>query len=508
MKDKRLLEIALANTPKLIYKETSPVGMVEISKSSEKINVSKPMNYENKELSKGDIIILDFGQHLVGHVSFDLKSIGNHADAPALIRLHFAEQPVELFENAEDYNGWVSASWIEEDQIHVDVIPSKVELPRRYSFRYMKLEVIDISDRFRLGIDNIICISQSSADDSKLEPLRTSNILHQNLDKVAVKTLHECMQEVFEDGPKRDRRLWIGDFRMQALANYETYHNNELVKECLYLFGALTSNEGRVGACIFMEPEPEADNTFMFDYSLFFINTLYDYYAATKDIQTVKDLWHVCVRQVELSMDVLDENYLVLDSDRLGWCFVDWNLELNKQASAQGIFMYALEAAIELAKVVEDVLEEEKMAELYLKLKDAANKYLFSDVKKLYISGDNNQISVASQVWMVLGKAVEGNAAVRLIERIKKENNVTGMVTPYMYHNYIMALIMIGKKDEALKEMETYWGGMLDAGASTFWELYNPENPNESPYGGTIVNSYCHAWSCGPTYFLRKYFCN
>ena len=23
--------------------------------------------------------------------------------------------------------------------------------------------------------------------------------------------------------------------------------------------------------------------------------------------------------------------------------------------------------------------------------------------------------------------------------------------------------------------------------------------------GGTIVNSYCHAWSCGPAWFLRKY---
>ncbi len=50
--------------------------------------------------------------------------------------------------------------------------------------------------------------------------------------------------------------------------------------------------------------------------------------------------------------------------------------------------------------------------------------------------------------------------------------------------------------------------GMLKEGADTFWELYNPKNPNESPYGGTIVNSYCHAWSCGPTYFLRKYFYN
>ena len=27
------------------------------------------------------------------------------------------------------------------------------------------------------------------------------------------------MQDVFEDGPKRDRRLWLGDLRLEALAN-------------------------------------------------------------------------------------------------------------------------------------------------------------------------------------------------------------------------------------------------------------------------------------------------
>lgn len=47
---------------------------------------------------------------------------------------------------------------------------------------------------------------------------------------------------------------------------------------------------------------------------------------------------------------------------------------------------------------------------------------------------------------------------------------------------------------------------MPDQGADTFWELYNPQNPNESPYGGTIVNSDCRAWSCAPTCFLRKFF--
>ena len=47
--------------------------------------------------------------------------------------------------------------------------------------------------------------------------------------EVSVKTLAECMQDVFEDGPKRDRRLWIGDLRLQALANYVTFDNVELV---------------------------------------------------------------------------------------------------------------------------------------------------------------------------------------------------------------------------------------------------------------------------------------
>ena len=47
---------------------------------------------------------------------------------------------------------------------------------------------------------------------------------------------------------------------------------------------------------------------------------------------------------------------------------------------------------------------------------------------------------------------------------------------------------------------------MAELGADTFWELYNPKNPDESPYGGTIVNSYCHAWSCAPAYFLRRYY--
>ena len=57
-----------------------------------------------------------------------------------------------------------------------------------------------------------------------------------------------------------------------------------------------------------------------------------------------------------------------------------------------------------------------------------------------------------------------------------------------------------------MDEMKRYWGEMIHDGADTFWELYNPFNKYESPYGSVAVNSFCHAWSCTPTYFLRKFY--
>ena len=47
---------------------------------------------------------------------------------------------------------------------------------------------------------------------------------------------------------------------------------------------------------------------------------------------------------------------------------------------------------------------------------------------------------------------------------------------------------------------------MLERGADTFWEIYDPQAPDKCPSGGKILQSYCHARSCTPTYFLRTYF--
>ena len=506
-KNEKFAQKAKDLLPTLIEKEIKAKGCVEVTPGlNHTANVVAAADYKTYLMKKGDKIILDFGNHQVGYFSMKLGFEGSHPDAPVWMRLHFAEQAVELFESVEDYNGWLSSSWIEEEQIHVDLVPSLVTLPRRYAFRYVEIEILDISSKFALKIEDASCRAVSSADYQKLKPYKTSNPLHEKLDQVACRTLANCMQTVFEDGPKRDRRLWMGDLRLQALANYETFENLDMVKACLYLFAGLPQDNGQVGACVFIEPDFEVDDTSMFDYSLLYVNTLLDYYEASKDMETLKELWPTALTQIDIAKSKLESNGVVKDSDVLGWCFVDWNLELNKQASAQGIFLYSLQAAISIAKILEDNNEVNNLQDLYDFVKEAANKVLWDEDKNCYISGEIRQVSLASQVWLVLGGAIEGDSAVELLNRVEHLEESLTIVTPYMYHNYIDAQLKAGNFGAMQEKLEKYWGGMLEQGADTFWELYNPENPFESAYGGTIVNSYCHAWSCAPAYFLRKYF--
>ncbi|KAK7418463.1 hypothetical protein QQX98_003955 [Neonectria punicea] len=76
-------------------------------------------------------------------------------------------------------------------------------------------------------------------------------------------------------------------------------------------------------------------------------------------------------------------------------------------------------------------------------------------------------------------------------------------LTPYLWHHVCDALVTVGCFEKCTEIISDYWGGMIQAGADTFWECYDPKDPRASPYGDVRNNSFCHAWSCTPTYLLR-----
>ena len=456
---------------------------------------------DGRELNSGDEVIFDFGDHYVGYVSCELIPSRHHQDAPLYLQFQFAEIKEELDSNYSDYHGWISSSWIQDERVHVDVLPAVLHLERRYAFRYVRIRVLAASDNYSVRIPKLTADTVSSADYAKVTYPALSD-RDSRIDEIALRTLHSCMQDVFEDGPKRDRRLWLGDLRLEALANYQTFRNYDLVKRCLYLFAGSTLEQGRLASNVFITPTVECDYQSMFDYTLFFINVLWDYYQATGDRETLEDLEPVCLKQHELLKNSFEENGL-LDMKKAGMVFVDWNFELDKQAAGQAIYIYALNDLIGIEKAL-----NRSASELERELTDrkqAALKLLDSETG-LFVSGENKQMSVASQIWMILAEVLTAEEGRDVIMRMNEHPEIIKLNSPYGYHHLIQAMINVGMKDEAHDLMQKYWGGMADRGSDTFWEIYNPENPEESPYGGLVVHSFCHAWSCTPAYFYRKYF--
>ena len=458
------------------------------------------VDLHDRKLEQGEPFIIDFGNHYTGYFSLKLCYKGQPLDAPVLLRIKFAESREEANENTDDYHGWVSKSWIQEEWVHVDSLPVNLKLKRRYAFRFVSVTLSAASGRLDLRLREARVIASTSAT-KDVKPVGKDE-RERAIDRIALRTLSECMQKEFEDGPKRDRRLWLGDLRLQALTNYWTFQNNDLVKRCLYLFAGTANKKGKVEACVFTNPKIYVDGTYLYDYSLFFVSALKDYYQYTHDLTTVKELLPTAKRQIELAKEQFSGDVIV-DSDVLGWCFLDWNLALNKQCGAQAIYLYALRDLIELLSVVKED-PSQYQEDLVAKTK-AAKKAFYDENKGLFVSGEGRQVSYASNVWMILAGVVSPEEAKAILERLEMEK-AEKIVTPYMYHHYIEALIVAGKKEQARKVLDDYWGGMADAGADTFNELYNPENPLESPYGGKAVLSYCHAWSCTPSYLYRKYF--
>ncbi|MCF0133210.1 MAG: sugar hydrolase [Blautia sp.] len=509
-KNEKFLEIAESLRPKLRSRFQPPQKIVEIARTKfgecKVVKERAAAVLQDMTFRKGDKVCLDFGDHMVGYVSLELASKGSHQDAPVFLHLKFGEIPQEIEDKSEDYHGWISRSWIQEEYVHIDVLPAKLELPRRYAFRYMEIEVIDVSLKFSLQIKNAACKAVSAVNFHDVDPINTGDVMLNEMDRISVRTLQECMQDVFEDGPKRDQRLWLGDLRLQARANYVSFKNYDLAKRCLYLFAGMPFNEGKISACVFTEPEPAPDDTYLMDYALLFGAALYDYYEATKDMDTLVDLYPTAIRQIEIVIDNLNADHVVEDPGDAFVCFIDWGEGLNKQCSAQGVLIYSMRYGMRLAKVLGDEKTcqwLEKESEL---CKKAAVDTFWDKDQQLFISGEEKQISWASQIWMILARVFDVDMSHELIMRTMSINPRIRMVTPYMYHHFIDALIRCGEEERALDEMKRYWGEMIRDGADTFWELYNPYNKNESPYGSSIVNSYCHAWSCTPTYLLRKFF--
>jgi len=496
-------------TPKLIRATKKPVALVKVEKDAaafqgwKVVPTDKPESVCNRPLLPGDSFILDFGEHLVGHLTLSLRRFEIPVDAPVRLLFVFAEVPAELAEPFDPYPGTLARSWLQDEVVNFDDVPQTVTLPRRYAFRYLKVTVVSCSKHGQFGFADICAEAITSADETKLVPFTPRNADEAALDLVARRTLRDCMQTVFEDGPKRDRRLWLGDLQLQALANYATYRNYDLVKRSLYILAGTATEKGLVATCAFERPEPSRGGNSILDYTALFAPTVLEYLEASGDRTTAEDLWPLVLKQLDFTLEPVNAEGLFIPP-KGWWLFVDWHRTLDKQAPEHAIVLYGLRATQRLAEKLGKTEEVKFISEIIPRMEAAARKHLWDESLGLFVSGPKREVSWASQAWMVLAGVPTQQQARRAMSAIAQHPNAEKPVTPYMHHYVVEAMLAAGLPDEASRHMQSYWGGMTKKGADTFWEVYVPGDDFLSPYKCHLMNSYCHAWSCTPTYLLRR----
>ncbi len=485
--------------------DVSPVALVKPVRDSaawqgwrmEKIPTRKPL--ADRAFKNGDRFILDFGEELVGKLKLTLRSQRNFNDSPVRLRLLFAETPLEIAERNRRYTGTLSRAWIQDEIVTLDDMPQTYTLPRIYAMRYVFVEVIATPNR--LVFEDIRFTARSAVRDL-VPPLPHFSPEETELDRAAQRTLRNCMQGVLLDGPKRDRRLWLGDLRLEAQVNAVTFRRFDIIERSIYLLAAFPQENGGIPACVFDRPEPYDAKTFISDYAFLFPDLLWFHYEQTGNRELLKDLFPLAAKQFDLFRSFYRNG--VAQQELPAWNFIDWCAELDRTTATQGCYLFGLRKLAKIARILKKFTTAKQLEQEALFLSTELKKQKFDPKKGLFVSGKKKQISCASQIWMILAEVVSGNDAKLLLEKMEHCKHIVKPVTPYLHHHLLEAYRISGEKEKMFRHLHLYWGTMIKKGMNVYPEVFVKENERLTPYGSDPrINSACHAWSCAPAYFLR-----
>lgn len=307
-------------------------------------------------------------------------------------------------------------------------------------------------------------------------------------------TTHLNMQDYLWDGIKRDRMVWAGDMHPELMTISTVFGYNDLVPKSLDFV------RDHAPLPKFMNGIPS--------YSMWWVIMQHDWYLFHGKLDYLKQQKNYLLPLLDLFTKYVDaQGQEHLDS--VGMRFLDWPSSGNKQAIHAG-----LQAML--------VTTFEKGAKLCTLLGEPAraNQYLAVAARmRTYIPDPNNSKQAAS--LLSLAGIMDAGKADREIIAVGGPKHFSTFFGYYM----LEAQAKAGDYAGALDNIRTFWGGMLDLGATTFWEDFDlDEAANAAPIDNIVPEgkndyhrntggycyiglrrSLCHGWASGPTPWLSEH---
>lgn len=310
-------------------------------------------------------------------------------------------------------------------------------------------------------------------------------------------TLLLTSREVQLEAVKRDRWLWGGDaYQAYKFSNYLFFDKDIVKRSTIALRGK--------------DPVLEHINTIT-DYSFFWVIGLKEYYLTYKDTEFIRFIYPRAVSLMDFASKRVNQDGFITGQGN-DWIFIDWS-DIDKDgatSSEQLLYIAANRAMEQLADVVgADGSVYQKIADEHT-LK--TNQYFWKEEKGAYIDtyeSGKEHITRHANIFAILYDIATIKQQNAIIQNVLLNDQISPITTPYFEGYELDVFGKIGYLDYIENKINTYWKGMLDLGATTVWEEFNPAlsgTAHYEMYGGKYEKSLCHAWGASPIYLLGKYF--
>ena len=379
--------------------------------------------------------------------------------------------------------------WAEQGDILLDAEHPADPDPDGKTFRYVRLEhgAPAAPAPETLRCDVVVHPAAYRGAFACADPLATRIWMH------AAYTLRLCMRDVTVDGLKRDRLPWVGDLSLSLIGNAYTFAEHRLCLRTLLSF---------------YHPHPGGANfSGIFDFTLFWVISAGNYLLYSGDLRGARMLWP----RAQIVLDALARHLSaegLLQSEQAAWIFIDWT-DLPRKGVllvVQALYILALDGGALLARALGETEEAQRLETQAGQLRRIADERFWDPAQGGYadafVEGARtpNGSRHANAFATLSGIASPARAAAAL-QSARANPAAPAGATPYMRYFENAAYCRAGLPELMLGEVTRYWGGMIEAGATTFWEAFDARQTGDERYGfygRPFGKSLCHAWASGP----------
>ena len=443
-------------------------------------------------------ILLDFGRELHGGLQIVTGMPADHA--PIRVRIRYGESASEAMCEIDGKNGATNDHAIRDFETTLPWLGTREW--GNSGFRFVRIDLLDDNRELHLKEIRAISIMRDLAYRGTFEC--NDERLNQ-IWQTGARTVHLNMQEYLWDGIKRDRLVWMGDMHPEVMTISHVFGQNEVVPKSMDLLKNVT-------------PLPNWMNT-MYPYSLWWIIVQRDWYNFHGDKQYLENQRDYLVGLLDILLTKrIDEN----GYETSGGDFLDWPSNANKpamKAGTQALMMMAIKAGSELCSHLGEDTMASRCEERYAKMEEVAPKIVeqyFREAKHPTAPGSKQAAALMALAGIL--DAEKANKEVLSIEGAR------GFSTFYGYY-MLQAMAKAGNYEGAMQVIRDFWGGMLDMGATSFWEDFNIDwLPNAAPINELVPegkkdihgdfgaycyegfrHSLCHGWASGPTAWMIEH---